>query len=84
VPTLEPTVYANRFRAGRKTVWTLMNGRHRTFRGELLRLPATPGLAYWDAFAGRRLSPRIADGRAVISLELGPRAVGCVVAQPAN
>jgi len=84
VPTLEPTIYANRFRAGRKTVWTLMNGRHRTFRGDVLRVPATPGIAYWDAFAGRRLSPRMAGGWAVISLELGPRAVGCVVARPAN
>ena len=84
VPTLEPTVYANRFRAGRKTVWTLMNGRHRTFRGDVLRVPAIPGTQYREAFADRQLTPRVENGWAVISLELGPRAVGCVVARPAN
>jgi hypothetical protein len=79
VPTLRPTVYANRFTAGAKTVWTLFNAEYSTFRGDILRVPHRPGAHYFDAFTGAEIKPRINAGYAVLAVVLGPQAVGCIV-----
>ena len=80
VPTLRPTVYANRFSGDANTAWTLFNAEYRTFRGDCLRVPHKAGTRYLDAFTERELAVMIEDGVATIPVELGPRAVGCVVA----
>ena len=80
VPTLCPTVYANRFASNGRVVWTLFNAQFRTFRGDCLRVPLRPGARYIDAFAGAAIEPMVERGKAVIRLELGPRGVGCIVA----
>lgn len=79
-PTLIPTVYANRFTGGGRTVWTLFNADFRTVRGDLLRVTHTPGARYLDAFTDRPIEVTLAGGMATIPLELGARRVGCVVA----
>ena len=79
VPTLVPAVYANRFTGGGETVWTLFNAGYQTFRGEALSVPHVAGARYSDAMTGEPLEVRIADGKAYIPAELGPRGVGCVV-----
>ncbi len=81
VQTLAPTLYANRFRAGGKTVWTLYNAAFTTFRGDALRVPYAAGLRYAEAFSGGPIQPRVEGAWAVLPLTLGPRAVGCVVAE---
>lgn len=81
VPTLEPTVYANRFTGQRETVWTLLNARFRTFEGDVLTVPHVEGTTYLDAFSGEAIEARIAGGEATLPLRLGPRGVGCIVAQ---
>jgi len=80
VPTLRPTVYANRFSGPGKTVWTLFNAEYRTVRGDLLRVPHAPGTSYVNAFTGAPIDAAIAEGMATIPLELGARRVGCVIA----
>ncbi|NSW57090.1 MAG: hypothetical protein HPY44_13845 [Armatimonadetes bacterium] len=79
VPTLVPTVYANRFTGGGETVWTLFNAGYRTFRGEALSVPHLEGARYSDAMTGELLDVRLADGKAYIPVQLGPHGVGCVV-----
>lgn len=81
VPTLKPTVYANRFTSPQATVWTLYNADTRTFRGDLLTVPHKPGTRYVDAFTGKVLKARVKGGLATLPVELGPCAVGCVVAE---
>ncbi|NPV46966.1 MAG: hypothetical protein HPY69_08400 [Armatimonadetes bacterium] len=81
VPTLKPTVYANRFTGPRATVWTLYNAQYRTYRGDLLRVPHRPGTRYRDAFSGQEIRARIEGGQATIAFTIGPGAVGCVVAE---
>ncbi|MBC7289279.1 MAG: hypothetical protein H5T86_14815 [Armatimonadetes bacterium] len=81
VPTLQPTVYANRFSAPGKTVWTLFNAAFSTFRGDVLRVPHRRGARYVDAFTGKPIAARVEGQWATIPLVLGPRDVGCVVAQ---
>ncbi|NOY82790.1 MAG: hypothetical protein GXP31_17465 [Kiritimatiellaeota bacterium] len=80
VPTEMPFVYANRFRGGKYTVWTLFNGRFRTVRGVVLRVPHRAGTKYLDAWRDRRIQVRVESDTALIPVELGPRAVGCVAA----
>lgn len=72
-------VFANEFRAERETVWTLYNANGRTVRGTLLRAGHVAGAAYEDAWNGVSLQPEIAGDAALITLELGPKAIGCVV-----
>jgi len=80
VPTLAPTVYANRFTGSKCTVWTLYNAQFRTFRGDCLRVPHKEGTQYLDAFHDEEAEVRIERDNAVLPVELGPRAVGCLVA----
>ncbi|UCH33672.1 MAG: hypothetical protein JSV65_14025, partial [Armatimonadota bacterium] len=79
VPTLAGGVYANMFRGDTDTAYTIYNARPQTFSGEVLALPHQPGARYSDAFAEREITPRIADGRAHLSLTLDPHGVGCII-----
>jgi len=80
VPTLNEAVCANRFPAGRRTVWTLQNAGSQPCEGPVLRVPHRAGARYRDAWNGAKLKPApTGDGGAVISLRLGAGEVGCVV-----
>ena len=80
VPTLNTEVYANRFPGKNKTVWTFYNSAFTTVRGEMLEVAHVPGTRYHDAWNGRPIQPRIVGDKAIISLEIGPHDVGCLVA----
>ena len=80
VPTLNDKVYANRFPGKGKTVWTFYNSDFSTVRGEMIEVPYTAGMRFEDAWNGGEIHPRIVGNKAVISLEIGPRDVGCIVA----
>ncbi|KKK59926.1 hypothetical protein LCGC14_3029490, partial [marine sediment metagenome] len=84
VPTLKPSIYANKFPGERETVWTLFNAANRPANGELLRIAHVPTATYFDAWNERPLSPRIEGRWAYLSLLLGPREVGCVVQRRAK
>jgi hypothetical protein len=79
VPTEQPGVYANLFRATGKQVYTLYNSRPQTVRGNLLRVSRRPGARYLDAWNGKPLTPVADGGNDLLRLELGPMDVGCVV-----
>ena len=79
VPTEQGGVYANRFPAEGKTVYTLYNARHRTVRGPVLRVPHREGATYFDAWHARP-AQIVRDGdHAIIHTEIGPHGTGCVV-----
>ncbi len=84
VPTEAGGVYANAFPAGGKTVYTLYNSRHRTYRGAVLRVPHLNGAAYHDAWHARPAVVRREGEDDLIRTELGPHGVGCVVARNSN
>jgi hypothetical protein len=81
VPTEMGGVFANRFPAGPKTVYTLYNARHRTVRGDVLRLPHRDAAAYYDEWQDRPIVARRDGSDDVIPLEIGPHGAGCVVVQ---
>ena len=72
-------VHANRFPGPDCTLWTLYNARYHTVRGGVLAVEHLPGVTYVDAWNDRPLSPTIRDGKAVISLEMEPQGLGCVI-----
>jgi len=80
-PTLLGGVFANAFPTEGKTVYTLYNGRHRTVRGEVLRLRHAPGATYYDEWRERPADVRFDGDDALVSLEIGPHDVGCVVVE---
>ena len=79
VRTEVPNLFANRFSTPAKTVWTLFNANHRTVRGNLMTVPHRDGARYHDAWNDRPVAAHISDGMARLSLDIGPRTVGCVV-----
>ncbi|MEW6358215.1 MAG: DUF6259 domain-containing protein [Planctomycetota bacterium] len=79
VPTEMGGVFANRFPAGKKVVYTLYNSRHRTVRGPALRIARRPNVGYFDAWNNVKLDPRTDGDDDILSVEIGPRDVGCIV-----
>ncbi len=90
VPTEMGGVWANEFPAApskaknqppvdSKTLYTLYNARHRTVRGEVLRLPHREGATYYDEWHQRPATVRRAGAHVYLATELGPHGAGCLV-----
>lgn len=78
-PTMVGGVFANLFPTEGKRVYTLYNSRHRTFSGEVLRLPHLPGARYRDAWNDCELAPRLTGADDILSTTIAPQGVGCIV-----
>jgi hypothetical protein len=81
VPTEMGGVYANAFPTEKKTVYTFYNARHRTVRGEMLRIPGADKAAFFNEWNHQSAKVRRDGNDAVVWLEIGPQDVGCVVAE---
>jgi hypothetical protein len=82
VPQVETAVagiVANRFPGTNRTLWTLYNGRPRTWSGVVLAVPHRQGATYRDVWNDQPLSPVVRIGLASIALTLHPQQPGCVV-----
>jgi hypothetical protein len=79
VRTEQAGVFANSFATAHETVWTLYNANGRSVHGTLLTVKHVPGAKYEDAWEGRALQPSVSGGLAHLSLDLGPKAIGCIV-----
>jgi hypothetical protein len=79
VPTEKTGVRANEFPGQGRTAWTLYNARYATVEGPLLAVPHRRGATYYDAWNDRPLEPKIAGGKAILSLTLHPQELGCVI-----
>lgn len=79
VPTLRRGVHANCFPGPDCTLWTLWNARYQTVRGSVLAVDHHPGDRYFDAWNNRPLEPQIHGSQTVLSVELDPQGLGCVV-----
>jgi len=79
VDTAAAGLAANLFPGRNRKLWTLFNGRPKTWSGVVLTVPHRTGATYRDAWNGRELNPNIENGVASISLTLDPQQPGCVV-----
>jgi hypothetical protein len=80
-PTLKAGVLANEFPAdaGDKTVYTIFNANYWSVGGEILSIPNSAGAVCLDAFTQKELRPTVADGRAILRMDIKPRDVACIV-----
>lgn len=81
VPVLAGGVYASLWESDGVRLWTLVNRTDQRVHGKLLRVPAAAGERFSDLIAGRRLKPGIQGGMAMLEGEIGPRGIGCFLAQ---
>lgn len=65
--TLQQGVFASRWPGEGRTLWTLVNRQEYGIDGELLSVPHDPAARYYDVWNGNELTPRVEDGRAVLS-----------------
>ncbi len=79
VDTAARGLAANFFPGRKRNLWTLYNGRPKTYSGVVLAVPHLPGAKYRDAWNDAELNPAIANGLAKISLTLDPQQPGCIV-----
>ena len=79
VDTQARGVVANLFPGDNRKLWTLFNGRPRTYSGVVLEVPHHEGATYRDVWNNRDLTPVIENGMAKISLRIDPQHLGCVV-----
>lgn len=79
VPTEIPGVFANQFATAREIVWTLYNANGRSVHKPVLRVRHVEGARYHDAWSDQPLAPELRDGYALVSLDLAPKGVGCLV-----
>ena len=79
VPTEVSGVFANRFATPEESVWTLYNANGRSVQRRVLRVRHVEGASYRDAWNDAPLSPEIQNGYALVSLNLDPKGVGCLV-----
>lgn len=78
--TLQQGVFASRFPGADRTLWSIVNRNEYDMTGEQLVVPHREGRSYFDLWNGERLTPRIAEGQAYISLTLETRGYGAVLA----
>ena len=80
VPTLHYGVYASRFPGTGRILWTIINRNEFDVREGVMTVEHAAGRRYYDLWNGTEIFPRIAGGRAVLSVALEPRGFGAVLA----
>lgn len=79
VDTAAAGIVANRFDGDHRTLWTVYNGRPKTYSGIVIEVPHKEGAIYRDAWNDKVLSPSIEQGVARLSLTIDPQQPGCIV-----
>ena len=79
-PTLQQGIFASRFPGAKQTLWTFINRFPYQIEGPQLRVPASPGVRYFDLWHGVELKP-VQDGQELIlSFEIEEYGFGSVLA----
>jgi formylglycine-generating enzyme required for sulfatase activity len=79
-PTLEYGVYASKWPAGPKTLWTIVNRNEYAVAGEQMVIPAPGGRRFYDLWNGVELTPRVSGGNATLSFAMEGNGFGAILA----
>lgn len=79
IPTLRPDLYANRFSAGGRTIYTLFNAGHSTISGDLLAIPIDNGGRLTGLIAAPDARLQTRDGHTVLSGSVEPWSTAAVL-----
>jgi len=78
-PTEEFGIYASRWPLGNGTLWTIVNRTQYDVDGHQLRLPARPGMHYYDLWHGVELTPENADDQVLLNFAIEAHGFGAVL-----
>ena len=73
-------VFASKFPAATRTLWTIVNRNEYDVAGEQFLVPYHAGIHYYDLWHGTELKPAVHGAEATLSFELEGRGFGAVVA----
>lgn len=76
-PVLRYGIYASRWPAGARAVWTLINRNDYNVAGP--QIHATSGLRYFDLYHGVELKPELQGGREVLNFEIEVNGFGAIL-----
>jgi len=79
-PTLQAGVYASRFPAAGRTLWTVVNRNEFDVSGEQLRVAYRKGLRYYDLWHGTELQPKVDGDHATLNFAVEGLGFGGVLA----
>jgi len=82
IKTLTKGVYANKWNAGEKTVYTLLNTNNDKSEGQILAVSEEEARKYYDVWSGNEIGIGRENGKCMLSLSLESRSAGCVVSLP--
>jgi len=78
VKTMDFRVFANLFPTEKKNVWTIFNAYEKAINKPIMEIPHVNGATYYDEWNQNEIKPAIVNGKAVISLQIEARGVGCI------
>jgi formylglycine-generating enzyme required for sulfatase activity len=78
--TAQQGVFASRFPLQGSTLWTLVNRNEYDMAGENLVAEHAEGTQYLDLWNGEKLKPRLAQGRAFVTVPVEARGFGAILA----
>ncbi len=81
-PMLRYGVYASRWPAGDKTVWTIVNRNEYDVNEDQISVPNQPGMHYFDLYHGVELQPRTDAGHTTLTFSIEAHGYGAVLATP--
>lgn len=79
-PTLQPGIFASKFPAGDRTLWTIVNRNEYDVSGGQLRVPYRAGIHFYDLWHGVELTPLVSSGGATLSFSVEGLGFGAVLA----
>lgn len=79
-PMLQFGVYASKWPAKDRILWTVINKNDTDLHGEQIRLKHNPGWKYFDLWHGVPLHPRIHGGSAILSFRIEGSGFGALLA----
>lgn len=82
--TLQAGVFASRFPGEGRTLWNIVNRNEYEVGGEQIAVPHAEGTRYFDAWNGVPLHPRLADGKATLTMTLEGKGYGALLALEAG
>lgn len=82
--TLQAGVFASRFPGEGRTLWNIVNRNEYEVGGEQIAVPYEEGTRYFDAWNGVPLQPRLADGKATLTMTLEGKGYGALLALEAG
>ncbi len=69
-PTLQSGVFASKFPAPARTLWTIVNRNEFSVEGDQLRIPFHRGLRFYDLWHGAELHPRLEKDEAILAFPI--------------